>query len=87
MTLLRDLIDIPERVQTNDFVLKLSDGVTAEGAASTISNYVVTPQLAKAFDHALGLIQGAITSRRSAASYLHGSFGSGKSQVVSPGVV
>ena len=32
-TLLRDLIDIPERVQTNDFVLRLSDGVTAEGDA------------------------------------------------------
>lgn len=78
-TLLRDLIDIPERVQTNDFVLKLSDGVTEEAAASTITNYVVTPQLAKAFDHALGFIQGAITGRRSAASYLHGSFGSGKS--------
>ena len=78
-TLLRDLIDIPERVQTNDFVLKLSDGVTDEGAAATIRDYVVTPQLADAFEHALGFIQGAITSRRSAASYLHGSFGSGKS--------
>ena len=30
-TLLRDLIDIPERVQTNDFVLKLSEGVTDAG--------------------------------------------------------
>lgn len=78
-TLLRDLIDIPERVQTNDFVLKLSDGVSDEGAAATIANYVVTPQLAKAFDQALGFIQGAIEGRRSAASYLHGSFGSGKS--------
>jgi hypothetical protein len=78
-TLLRDLIEIPERVQTNDFVLRLSDGVTDEGAAGTIRDYVVTPQLADAFDHALGFIQGAITSRRSAASYLHGSFGSGKS--------
>ena len=76
-TLLRDLIDIPERVQTNDFVLKLSDGVTEAGAAATIATYVVTPQLAKAFDHALGFIQGAVEGRHSAASYLHGSFGSG----------
>ena len=78
-TLLRDLIDIPERVQTNDFVLKLSDGVTEAGAAATVATYVVTPQLAKAFDHALGFIQGAVEGRHSAASYLHGSFGSGKS--------
>lgn len=79
MTLLRDLIGIPERVQTNDFVLKLADGVSAEQAATTVSTYVVTPELATAFDKALGFIQGAIAGRKSAASYLHGSFGSGKS--------
>jgi hypothetical protein len=78
-TLLRDLIEIPERVQTNDFVLRLSEGVSEEGAAATLSTYVVTPQLAKAFDHALGFIQGAVEKHASAASYLHGSFGSGKS--------
>jgi hypothetical protein len=78
-TLLRELIDIPERVQTNDFVLKLSEGVSDAEAAQTIRNYVVTPQLARAFDHALGFIQGAVERNRSAASYLHGSFGSGKS--------
>jgi len=78
-TLLRDLIDIPERVQTNDFVLKLAEGVSDEEAAATIASYVVTPQLARAFDHALGFIQGAVEGHRSAASYLHGSFGSGKS--------
>ena len=37
-TLLRDLIDIPERVHANDFVLTLSDGVTEAGAASTITD-------------------------------------------------
>ena len=36
--LLRDLITIPERVQTNDFVLKLSDGVTEASAAETIKS-------------------------------------------------
>jgi len=77
--LLRELIDIPERVQTNDFILKLSEGVTEAGAAATISSYVVTPQLARAFDQALGFIQGSVEGRRSAACYLHGSFGSGKS--------
>jgi hypothetical protein len=77
--LLRDLITIPERVQTNDFVLKLSDGVTEAGAAETIKSYVVTTELAKAFDKALGFIQGSVEGGKSAACYLHGSFGSGKS--------
>ena len=77
--LLRDLINIPERVQTNDFVLKLSEGVTEEGAEQTVRSYVVTPQLEKAFDQALGFIQGAVEGTKSAACYLHGSFGAGKS--------
>ena len=77
--LLRDLINIPERVQTNDFVLRLSDGVTEAEATKTIKSYVVTPQLATAFDKAMGFIQGAVENRKSAACYLHGSFGSGKS--------
>jgi|HubBroStandDraft_1064217.scaffolds.fasta_scaffold00063_38 hypothetical protein len=77
--LLRDLIHIPERVQTNDFVLKLSEGISDEAAAATIANYVVTPQLVASFEEALGFIQGAVEGRRSAACYLHGSFGSGKS--------
>ncbi len=77
--LLRDLINIPERVQTNDFVLKLSDGVTEAGAAETIKSYVVTKELANAFDKALGFIQGSVEGGKSAACYLHGSFGAGKS--------
>jgi DNA replication protein DnaC len=77
--LLRDLITIPEKVQTSDFVLKLAEGVSEERASATIRDYVVTPQLAKAFDAALGIIHSAIEGRRSVACYLHGSFGSGKS--------
>ena len=77
--LLRELIHIPERVATNDFVLKLSDGVTPARADATIADYVVTPQLARAFDEALGIIGGALEKQRSEACYLHGSFGSGKS--------
>ena len=77
--LFRDLIRIPDRVQTNDFVLKLSESVTDEAAARTIASYVVTPQLARAFHEALGFIGGAVGNNRSAACYLDGSFGSGKS--------
>jgi hypothetical protein len=77
--LFRDLIHIPDRVQTNDFVLKLSEGVTESAAAETIRKYVVTPQLGRAFNEALGFIRGSVDSGRSAACYLDGSFGSGKS--------
>ena len=48
-------------------------------ADETLNSYVVTPQLARCFDDALGFIRGALESRSSKAAYLHGSFGSGKS--------
>ncbi|MGQ0480081.1 MAG: hypothetical protein ACT4O0_03485 [Pseudonocardia sp.] len=75
--LLRELIDIPERVHQGDFVLRLTEGV--RDAKSTLDTYVITPQLRVAFDEALGLIGSALADGRSKASYLHGSFGSGKS--------
>jgi hypothetical protein len=76
-TLIKDLIDIPERVHRGDFVLVLSKGV--ERPDETVSSYVVTPQLKVCFDNALGFIKSAIDSRSSKAAYLHGSFGTGKS--------
>jgi len=77
MTLIRDLIRLPEQVHRGDFVLRLSEGI--ERSDETLRDYVVTPQLAAAFDDALGFIKGALEARSSKASYLHGSFGSGKS--------
>src|SRR6266542_3879669 len=78
-TFLRDLIEIPERVYKGDFVLRLGEGVSDEHAQETVGEYVVTPELAKCFDDALGLIHAALEARSSKAAYLHGSFGSGKS--------
>ncbi|MGH3800761.1 MAG: PglY protein, partial [Pseudonocardiaceae bacterium] len=75
--LLRELIDIPERVYQGDFVLRLTEGVQRRQA--TLDSYVITPQLRVAFDEALGLIGSALAEHSSKASYLHGSFGSGKS--------
>ncbi|MCM1984071.1 phage resistance protein [Lyngbya confervoides] len=77
MTLIKDLIEIPERLQKGDFVLKLTEGVTR--AEATVKDYVVTPELKDCFDNALTFIQSAIQGNSSKASYLHGSFGSGKS--------
>ncbi|GGP13228.1 hypothetical protein LDL08_33055 [Nonomuraea glycinis] len=80
-TLLKDVIAIPEELSANDFVLKLSDGVSAVKA--TLASYVVTPQLASSFDEALSYIKGALEKGRSDAAFLHGSFGSGKSHFMS----
>lgn len=79
MTFIRDLIDIPTQVRDGDFVLKLTEGVGVDAAQATVDSYEVTPQLAKAFDKALGKIAGAVSSGSSEALYLQGSFGAGKS--------
>ena len=77
MTLLREVIDIPERVTQSDFVVSLAEGVANK--SDTLRQYVVTPQLQRCFDRALGLVAEGVTSGRSQATFLHGSFGSGKS--------
>ena len=77
MTLLRDLIPIPERVHQSDFVLRLTQGLA--DAERTLQEYVVTDQLVTCFDEALGIIQKAVDTGVSKAVYLNGSFGSGKS--------
>ena len=76
-TLLREVIEIPERVHRGDFVLRLAEGVTHP--RETLGDYVVTEQLARCFDDALAFIRSAVEGRSSKAAYLHGSFGSGKS--------
>jgi hypothetical protein len=77
MTLIKDLIDIPERVQRGDFVLRLSEGVNR--AEETLREYIVTLELKDCFDNALAFIRSALQTNTSKASYLHDSFGSGKS--------
>lgn len=77
MTLLRDLIDIPEQVHKSAFVISLESAIDEPEA--TMRDYVVTPQLAQSFDRALSLIGSAVDSGKSMSSYLHASFGAGKS--------
>jgi len=77
VTLLRDLITIPEAVHSGDFVMNLAEGVSDSEA--TLRHYVVTTQLERAYDNALGFIASALKERTSKAAYLDGSFGSGKS--------
>jgi hypothetical protein len=72
MTLLRDLIDIPVSVGEADFVVRASGG-------ADLGRYVVTDARRGNFDEALGVVGHAVTTGRSQAKFLHGSFGSGKS--------
>jgi hypothetical protein len=76
-TYIKDIFDLPDRVHRGDFVLRLTEGLSR--AEETVKDYVVTKQLAEAFDQALSLIRSSIDQRSSKAAYLHGSFGSGKS--------
>jgi hypothetical protein len=77
MPTLREIFALPEHVGAGDFVLKLTDGLTAP--EETVRQYVVTPQLVKCFDQALGVVKAALDARASKGAYLHGSFGAGKS--------
>src|ERR1022692_2732927 len=78
---LRDLLDLPDHLGTQDYVLKLSQAINDPEA--TVRNYVVTEQLSRCFDEALTLIHDALGIEsgytESKAAYLHGSFGAGKS--------
>ena len=81
MTLVKDLIPIPERVQRGDFVLNLTTGLAPGAAEQTLAEYVVTEQLAGCFEDALSFVKSAVAGgqSRNKGAYLHGSFGSGKS--------
>ncbi|AMB59186.1 hypothetical protein [Microterricola viridarii] len=76
-TPLRDLISIPARANAADFVLRLDEGVAR--ADRTLGDYVVTESIAESFDEALSMVEQAVTNRISVGSYIHGSFGAGKS--------
>ena len=61
MTLIKELIEIPERVQKGDFVLRLVEDINRPEVV--LDNYVVTEELAKHFDEALILIRSPPLSR------------------------
>ncbi len=75
--LLRDAITIPTQVHASDFVLQLEKGV--QQAQQTVDQYVVTASLAEAFEKALASVSSAVESSADKGSFIHGSFGAGKS--------
>ncbi len=56
-----------------------SSGHERPGCGILPPSYVVTPELAGRFDEALGFLKAALETGLSKATFLHGSFGSGKS--------
>jgi len=76
---LRDVFTIPESTGTDDYVLRLSSSVQADQVAATLRSYVVTSELAHAFDQALAVVEEAQRTGENRAAFLEGSFGSGKS--------
>ncbi len=75
--LLRDAITIPTHVSASDFVLQLEAGV--QQAQTTVEEYAVTASLAEAFEKALASVSSAVESGADKGSFIHGSFGTGKS--------
>lgn len=80
MTLLAELIEIPEQVHKSDFVISLETAI--EEPERTLKDYVVTDQLVACFDKALSLVSTALADHRSKSSYLHASFGAGKTAMM-----
>ncbi|NTY62303.1 DUF6079 family protein [Mycolicibacterium sphagni] len=79
-TLLKDVITIPERVGSDDYVLKLTDSTNDEAhIKATLDEYVITDSLRDNFAAAIDLVADALNKNTSRAAYLTGSFGSGKS--------
>lgn len=77
---LRDVINIPERVGSDDYVLRLTDSTDDDAhIAATLDEYVLTESLRENFAAAMDLVADALNKNTSRAAYLTGSFGSGKS--------
>ena len=76
-TPLRDLLTIPETRDASDFVLRLHEGVASP--TSTLSDYVVTDAIASSLDDALALVERTLAEGKAKGTFIHGSFGSGKS--------
>ena len=74
---LRDAISIPEAVHDADFVLQLHKA--QDQPDQTLNDYVVTPGIAAAFHDGLELIRSAFENTSARGTFVHGSFGAGKS--------
>ena len=61
MTLIKDLIEIPDHVEKGQFVLRLAEGVTRP--EETLRDYVVTPELRACYEDALSFIKSGLADK------------------------
>lgn len=76
---LRRYFQIPDDVKTVDFVHQIDRAASVASVAKVLSDYEVTPSISRNLDSALDNVQRGLRDGRSVFTWIHGSFGCGKS--------
>jgi hypothetical protein len=79
MSALGELFELPESVHQTDFVHEIRDGGDADHTRKTLRQYRVTPSIETRLTSALGKAADGLRDKKSVFTWIHGSFGSGKS--------
>lgn len=74
---LRAILNLPETVTKGSFVIKLAEAV--HRPETLLATYAITPDVHTALDRGLAFIGKALAEQCNVATFVHGSFGSGKS--------
>ena len=76
---IRHYFALPKAVKPGDFVHQIDAHAGGDSVEKTLRDYQVTPSIARNFDHALDNVVAGLEQRRSVFTWIHGSFGCGKS--------
>ena len=76
---LRRYFQLPQDVTTVDFVHQIDRAASAELIDKVLTDYEVTPSIGRKLERALDNVRRGLTDRRSVFTWIHGSFGCGKS--------
>ena len=78
-TPLRRYFRLPQDVTTVDFVHQIDRAASAELIDRVLTDYEVTPSILRKLERALDNVRRGLADRRSVFTWIHGSFGCGKS--------
>jgi|GEM_PF-1338039 len=76
---LRRYFQLPDDVKTVDFVHQIDRAASKERIFRTLFDYQVTPSISRSLNSALDNVRRGLEERRSVFTWIHGSFGCGKS--------
>ena len=76
---LRRYFRLPQDVTTVDFVHQIDRAASAELIDRVLTDYEVTPSILRKLERALDNVRRGLADRRSVFTWIHGSFGCGKS--------